>query len=121
MPKKHFGEKKTPVYKMKHQGNPSAFPFKSSPTKISLKSIGSKVVDRVKSHVKGKINDFKNKITGNDDNDNGNGDKKSTLGLGIIKDVVGGLIPKTPSADSDIAMNTNLPETPMAKKKKKRY
>ena len=31
MPKKHFGEKKTPVYKMKYQGDPSAFPFKSSP------------------------------------------------------------------------------------------
>ena len=115
MPGKHG-----PVYKMKYQGKHTAFPFKSSPAEFKL---GKMVVDRVKSHVKGKIDDFKNKFTGNDDDDNGNGNENKKPGLvrGIIQDVVSGLTPKTPSADSDIAMNTNLPETPMAKKKKKRY
>ena len=120
--KKGYGDSRktssdSPVYKMRYQGNPSAFPFKPSPTKISLGSIGSKVVDRVKSHVKGKIDDFKNKFTTNNDNDNdndngngnGNGEKnKDGLGRGLVKDIIGGLTPETPSAD--------VPETPMAKR-----
>ena len=114
MPGKHG-----PVYKMKYQGNHKDFPFKSSPAEFK---VGKMIVDRVKSHVKGKIQDFKNKFSLKDsENDS---EKKDGLGLGIIKDIAGGVVdfiktPKAPSAD--IAMNTNIPTTPMAKRSPQKF
>ena len=104
MPGKHG-----PVYKMKYQGNHKDFPFKSSPTEFK---VGKMIVNRVKSHVKGKIQDFKNKFSLKDNSEN-DSEKKDSLGLGIIKDIAGGVADwiKTPKA----------PTTPMAKRSPQKF